>query len=106
MFQTDFYERLKSERARAGQPDSHEYDVWLRETVGELIARERTSKHPGMLLGKIQSGKTRAFLGIIALAFDKGFDMAVVLTKGTKTLGNQTVRRIANDFRTFREEAP
>ena len=30
--------------------------------------------------------------------------MAVVLTKGTKTLGNQTVRRIANDFRTFREE--
>ncbi len=57
-----------------------------------------------MLLGKIQSGKTRAFLGIIALAFDKGFDLAVVLTKGTKTLGNQTVSRIRTDFKPFRDE--
>lgn len=29
---------------------------------------------PGMLLGKIQSGKTRAFLGVIARAFDRGYD--------------------------------
>lgn len=99
-----FYTRLKTERDRTGQPDSLEYDSCVRETVDELIKRETTSSHPGMLLGKIQSGKTRAFLGIIALAFDKGFDVAVVLTKGTKTLGNQTVSRIARDFRPFRED--
>ena len=58
---------------------------------------------PSVLLGKIQSGKTRAFLGIIALAFDRGFDIAVVLTKGTKTLGNQNVRRISSDFKVFRD---
>jgi hypothetical protein len=56
-----------------------------------------------MLLGKIQSGKTRAFLGIIAGAFDEGFDVAVVLTKGTKTLARQTVRRISAEFHVFRE---
>src|SRR6185295_16315952 len=33
-----------------------------------------------------------------------GFDVAVVLTKGTKTLGNQTVRRIASEFKAFRDE--
>lgn len=101
---SSFYERLKDERNRAGQPDTAEYDMCVRETVDELARRETTSSHPGMLLGKIQSGKTRAFLGIIALAFDKGFDAAVVLTKGTKTLGNQTVSRIAREFRPFRED--
>ena len=90
----DFYGRLKADRAHAGQPDTDDYDACVRETVNELITRETTSSHPGMLLGKIQSGKTRAFLGIIALAFENGYDVAVVLTKGTKTLGNQTVRRI------------
>ena len=100
----EFYERLKAERDRAGQPDTDEYDACVRETVEELIKRKTTSSHPGMLLGKIQSGKTRAFLGIMALSFDRGFDVAVVLTKGTKTLGNQTVSRIARDFRPFRED--
>lgn len=101
---TGFYDRLKVERIRANQPDSGEYDACVRETVDELLARETTSRHPGMLLGKIQSGKTRAFLGIMALAFDKGFDVAVVLTKGTKTLGNQTVRRISTEFKAFRDD--
>lgn len=99
-----FYDRLAEERARAGTADTAEYDTCVRETVEELIKRETTSNHPGMLLGKIQSGKTRAFLGIIALAFDKGYDVAVVLTKGTKTLGNQTVSRIGRDFRPFRDD--
>ena len=54
-----------------------------------------------MLLGKIQSGKTRAFLGVIASAFDAGYDIAIVLTKGTKTLSGQTVKRIGRDFKKF-----
>jgi hypothetical protein len=57
-----------------------------------------------MLLGKIQSGKTRAFVGVIARAFDQGFDIAVVLTKGTKTLSAQTVARLKADYREFIED--
>ena len=34
---------------------------------------------PLMMLGKIQSGKTRSFIGVISLAFDNGYDLAVVL---------------------------
>jgi hypothetical protein len=54
-----------------------------------------------MLLGKIQSGKTKTFLAMIALAFDNGFDAAIVLTKGTKALAQQTLQRIRRDFTPF-----
>lgn len=68
-------------------------------TVEKLLTLETTSGRPGMLLGKIQSGKTRMFLGVIALAFDSGYDVAVILTKGTKALAQQTVKRVEADFR-------
>ena len=54
-----------------------------------------------MLLGKIQSGKTKTFLGAVALAFDNAVDIAVILTKGTKALSSQTVTRVRNDFASF-----
>jgi len=71
------------------------------ETVVNQLETATTPNKPGMLLGKIQSGKTRAFLGIIARSFDKGFDVTIVLTKGTKTLAKQTVKRIGRDFKDF-----
>jgi hypothetical protein len=51
-----------------------------------------------MLLGKVQSGKTRAFVGAIAIGFDSGFDIAVVLTKPSKALVAQTMRRLQHDL--------
>lgn len=38
---------------------------------------------------------------MIARAFDRGFNVAVVLTKGTKTLSAQTVARLGSDFAAF-----
>ncbi len=43
-------------------------------------------------------------LALIARAFDRGFDAAVVFTKGTKTLSAQTVARLGHDLREFVEE--
>jgi len=71
------------------------------ESVVDQLDHADDPKKPGMLLGKIQSGKTRAFLGVIARAFDRNFDIAIVLTKGTKTLASQTVKRISRDFKVF-----
>lgn len=51
-----------------------------------------------MLLGKIQSGKTRAFIGVIALCFDNDYDIAIVLTKATNPLSEQTMNRLQDDF--------
>jgi len=74
------------------------------ESVVDQLDTANDPNRPGMLLGKIQSGKTRAFLGVIARAFDRGYDIAIVLTKGTKTLAKQTVKRIGLDFKEFIEQ--
>lgn len=90
-----FYSRLR---------DKRQDDEALQHCIERVVDRLESAldpKKPGMLLGKIQSGKTRAFLGVIARAFDRGFDIAIVLTKGTKTLASQTVKRIGGDFKEF-----
>lgn len=73
----------------------------IEDCVHDLLTKSSNGDKPGMLLGKIQSGKTRTFLGIIALAFDKGFENVIVLTKGTNALGMQTVKRIEKEFAPF-----
>lgn len=70
-------------------------------TVNYLLNKKTNVNNPGMLLGKIQSGKTKTFIGIIALAFDRGYDICIVFTKGTKLLAEQTYRRLDQEFREF-----
>ena len=76
----------------------------IEKTVTKLMESDTSAQKPGILLGKVQSGKTRAFLGIIALAFDNGYDMAIILTKGTKPLTEQTLNRLHGDFEEFEED--
>ena len=81
-----------------------EYKACIENCVSDLINTTTSEDHPGMLLGKIQSGKTRTFLGIVALAFDEAFDVVIVLTKGTNALAVQTVKRIKRDFKSWVKE--
>ncbi len=90
-----FYARLRDKRR-----DDDDLQQCV-ENVVEALETAADPTKPGMLLGKIQSGKTRAFLGVIARAFDHDYDIAIVLTKGTKTLATQTVKRIGRDFKDF-----
>ena len=75
----------------------------IEKTVDYLFDKKTDVHHPGMLLGKIQSGKTRTFIGIVALAFDRGFDICIVFTKGTKALSEQTCQRLNDEFSYFVE---
>lgn len=96
---TSFYARLRETRK-----DDHTLAACIDRVVKQLEETSTSGDRPGMLLGKIQGGKTRAFVGVIARAFDRGFDIAVVFTKGTKTLSAQTVTRLANDLGEFIDE--
>jgi hypothetical protein len=71
------------------------------ETVAELLTTATTSDNPGMLLGKVQSGKTRTFISILALAFDNGYDIAIVLSKNSRALIEQTSKRLSSEFKMF-----
>ena len=91
-----WYDRLAAIRG-----DTPEMMAKVEEAVARLTTETTSTASPGVLLGKIQSGKTRVFLGIVARCFDRGYDVAVILTKGTKTLTRQTLIRVREDFRSF-----
>ena len=91
-----FYDQLASKRG-----DEPELRAKVEEVVEQLLREQTSTKRPGILLGRVQSGKTRAFLGVISRSFDKGFDVAIILTKGTKSLAEQTLSRVKDDFREF-----
>ena len=88
----------------ANRSHSKELQKTVTSTVDRLLESKTSTEKPGVLLGRIQSGKTTAFIGIIADAFDKGIDVAVVLTKNSELLGTQTTRRIRKEFREFEEQ--
>ena len=68
------------------------------ETIERLSELAATSDHPGIMLGKVQSGKTRSFITAMALAFDNGFDVSIVLTKNSVALVDQTYKRLRFEF--------
>lgn len=94
------YETLKK---HSKFPYSDELVKCITDTVNNLLVDTPNAKEPGLLLGKIQCGKTNAFENIIGMSFDRGIDVCVVLTKGTNTLAYQTIERLLYDFRHFKE---
>lgn len=82
--------------------DKNKYDEASRtcmvNTVRKLLDQDTDIDRPGMLLGKIQSGKTRTFIGVMGLAYDHGFDAVILLTKGTNALVRQTYVRLTEEF--------
>ena len=93
----DFY--LSYKNANTG----FDADTFLcaEKSVARILETATTSDRPGMLLGKVQSGKTRTFISILALAFDNGFDIAIVLSKNSRPLIQQTYKRLGAEFSTF-----
>lgn len=95
-----FYQNYRS----ANQSFSEDTFRCAEETVSSLLTTATTSERPGMLLGKVQSGKTRTFISVLALAFDNGFDIAIVLSKNSKALIEQTYKRLRSEFAMFVED--
>lgn len=81
---------------------SEEYSKDTYECVVQAVSKlDEIGDKPLMMLGKIQSGKTRSFIGVISLAFDNGYDLAVVLTKNSNALAKQTTARMRQEFNYF-----
>ncbi|MFA6286980.1 MAG: Z1 domain-containing protein [Opitutaceae bacterium] len=98
-FYTGFLEKRRGADPVYGTDDQSV----IESTVQRLLSSPTTAKHPGILLGKIQSGKTKTFLAVTALSFDNGYDIAVILTKPTTALAKQTDKRVSRDFADFIE---
>lgn len=92
------YNYFKTKKNTDGKPLGKELEKVITDTTDLLISRPTDVKHPGLLLGKIQSGKTNAFIGIIAKGFDDGYDVMVLFTKSSIALVQQTIRRVENEL--------
>lgn len=93
-----FYDHFLS---AAQFPYTEEERSCIKNTVIKMMDIPTYGSHPGMLLGKIQSGKTKTFMAIMGLAFDNDYEVSIVLTKGTRALAMQTQQRIQKDFKPF-----
>ena len=97
-----FWPRLRSHLARNdwSQSDLDELDnasnvvlascqsPWLAESSGR-----------GLVIGYVQSGKTTNFTAVIAKAADAGFRLVIVMSGLTKSLRNQTQKRLSEQLR-------
>ena len=59
----------------------------------------KKGQNTGIVIGKVQSGKTSNFISLVALAFDNKYDIAVVLGGNKNNLVNQNAERIGLYFR-------
>ena len=86
---------------------NNKYTVELKSSIekaGKLCLENINNKtfSPIMMMGNIQSGKTRGFIGLMSLCFDNGFDVTIILTKCSTALVKQTVSRMMTEFAVFR----
>lgn len=82
---------------------SEEKEQCVRDMVDHLLEEGFDATQPCLLLGNVQCGKTDTFESIMGLAMDRGIDVCVVMTKGTNTLTEQTLKRLNSDFKYFAE---
>ena len=69
--------------------------------INELLSDRGTSSSPhvnGLVVGRVQSGKTRNYIGLMLKAADEGWNVIIVLTSAIKSLALQTRNRISDEF--------
>lgn len=65
----------------------------------ELLEDRPDGRISGLVVGRVQSGKTRNYVGLALKAAEAGYNVIIVLTSAIKALAEQTEKRIYRDFR-------
>lgn len=100
----DGYYRQNAARQmeKSGMPDAAIGSIFS--NAARILSRcpnphvETPSSETGIVIGKVQSGKTSNFISVLALAFDNGYNIAVVLGGNTLDLLKQNAGRISDAF--------
>lgn len=98
-----FYsEHIKKFLLQSGIPDDGISTIYSNavKTLSYCPNPKNTSiqQETGIVIGKVQSGKTSNFISLISLAFDNGYDIAIVLGGTKKPLLKQNSDRIKEYF--------
>ena len=66
--------------------------------LSECAPPDSGETRTGLVLGRVQAGKTMSFTGVIAMAKDNGFRLVVVLAGTKRILAGQTTSRLEKDL--------
>lgn len=67
--------------------------------MDELFEDRPDGRLSGLVVGRVQSGKTRNYVGLALKAAEAGYNVIIVLTSAIKALAEQTEKRIDRDFK-------
>ncbi|MBQ3290643.1 MAG: hypothetical protein IJH50_14665 [Kiritimatiellae bacterium] len=70
--------------------------------MDELLKDRPDGRLSGLVVGRVQSGKTRNYVGLALKAAEAGWNVIIVLTSAIKALAEQTEKRMERDFRKSR----
>ena len=95
--------RLKAYKERLYRQDKIDVAQRIEFDVKEILdgcgnpKQDSPFLHKGLVVGKVQSGKTGNFSGVINAAYDVGYNIVIVLSGLTNKLREQTKERLNND---------
>mgnify|MGYP001186535374 CR=1 FL=1 len=89
----DHFDRIKE--AIPGNENKERLARETREIVEKLSYENQT----GLIVGRVQSGKTLSFEAVTGMARDNGAQLVIILAGISKILTNQTLNRIKKDFK-------
>lgn len=101
VFET-FLQSQKATPTKRGLSDEDAYN--LRSSTSDILSHCNPHNASGnletthLVVGYVQSGKTMSFTGVLAMAKDNGYRIAVVLTGVTTNLEVQTADRLERDL--------
>lgn len=104
--ETDYlWPRYKKVLARKlSEKTINELDVATTRIVSQLGSPGSSRfRKQGLVVGRVQSGKTSNFMGVLAKAGDAGYRIIIVLAGTTNTLRYQTQDRLQKDLINFRD---
>lgn len=96
---TECWDRYFDQLTRKDAPGLDELERTTYD-VARLLAdpHERDARRKGLVMGNVQSGKTRHFAGVVARAMDAGYRFVVVLSGINNNLREQTQSRLDHDL--------
>lgn len=103
----DFLQSKKASSIKGGLSDIGAYN--LRVTTCDILnhcnPHDAIKKHETthLVVGYVQSGKTMSFTGVLAMARDNGYRVAIIFTGITTNLQSQTANRLEQDLDTDTE---
>ena len=96
-----YFENYLATLGKNGDPRTKADVESIMERTNKLLSEHEANEQRvnGLVVGRVQSGKTRNYIGLMLKAVDEGWNVVIVLTSPNTLLRDQTQSRIEEDFK-------